>query len=254
MRCTAEKKLCDSEGDSKHQCRQQFIAEQRTFDKEVRRAKRLYWYTQQQTLMAMKQSRDFWKMIGQIGIHNKPKKQIPWEVVETDGTISTNRSIVLNKWKNDFEQLLSPKNIPLYTIPDQASGPHRIMHDTTSLNAIITIDEIRFAVAGAAKGKAVGDDGIPLEVLHNDTCINYLVTLFNVCFDSATIPEQWSKGIINPIVKDPKSDPRHPLNYRGITITSSVYKVFCSVLNCRLSNLIETNPGIGDEQNGFRKG
>ena len=48
-----------------------------------------------------------------------------------------------------------------------------------------------------------------------------MTVLFNTCFSTGTIPEEWSRGIINPIVKDPKADTRDPNNYRGITITSS---------------------------------
>ena len=59
------------------------------------------------------------------------------------------------------------------------------------------------------KGKAIGDDGIPMEVLDNNQCIYVLVTLFNTCFSSGTIPEIWSQGIINPIIKDH----RDPFNY-----------------------------------------
>ena len=48
-----------------------------------------------------------------------------------------------------------------------------------------------------------------------------MTVLFNTCFSTGTIPEEWSRGIINPILKDPKADTRDPNNYRGITITSS---------------------------------
>ena len=43
------------------------------------------------------------------------------------------------------------------------SGEYPVLTDTTSLNGPITIDEIRFAMATAGKGKALGCDDIPLE-------------------------------------------------------------------------------------------
>ena len=49
------------------------------------------------------------------------------------------------------------------------------------------------------------------------------------------------------------SDPREPGNYRGITITSAVYKAYCSILNTRLSEWAEQNHRLIDNQNGFRK-
>ena len=54
-----------------------------------------------------------------------------------------------------------------------------------------------------------------------------MVVLFNTCFSTGTIPEELSGGIINPILKNPKPDARDPNNYRGSTITSSVYKLYC---------------------------
>ena len=63
----------------------------------------------------------------------------------------------------------------------------------------------------------------------------YMVVLFNTCFSTGTMPEEWSRGIINPILKNPEADVCDPNNYRGITITSSVYKLYCQILNHRLT-------------------
>ena len=49
------------------------------------------------------------------------------------------------------------------------------------------------------------------------------------------------------------TDRRDPLNYRGITLASSVYKLYCIVLNNRLSNWENEQSVIADNQNGFRK-
>ena len=68
------------------------------------------------------------------------------------------------------------------------------------------------------------------------------------------MPAEWSRGIINPILKNLGDNPRDPLNYRRITITSSVYKIYCSIPNYRLSSWIESNNILCDAQNGFRSG
>ena len=49
------------------------------------------------------------------------------------------------------------------------------------------------------------------------------------------------------------NDPRDPLSYRGITITPSIYKLYCNVLNNRLMKWETENSIIHDAQNGFRK-
>ena len=77
--------------------------------------------------------------------------------------------------------------------------------------------------------------------------------LFNKCFISGVVPDVWNKGIIQPIPKSSTTDIRDQLNYRGITITSIVYKMYCSILNRRLALWDAHNSIIIDSQNGFRK-
>ena len=64
----------------------------------------------------------------------------------------------------------------------------------------------------------------------------------------------WGKYIINPIPKSSSDNPRNPLSYRGISLSNSMYKLYCSVLNNRLSKWAEENAKIVNQQNGFRKG
>ena len=62
------------------------------------------------------------------------------------------------------------------------------------------------------------------------------------------------KGLINSIPKSSTDDTRDPLSYRGITLTSAKYKLFPSILNTRLSKLVEENKILAEKQNEFRKG
>ena len=106
----------------------------------------------------------------------------------------------------------------------------------------------------AMKNKAYGEDGVAAEVLKNDILLGLLMKLLNKCFISGVVPDVWKKGIIQPISKLSTTDIRDPLNYRGITITSIVYKMYCSILNRRLALWDTHNSIIIDVQNGFRKG
>ena len=213
--------MCKAHPGNITEMRQQFVSDQRDFDVEVRHAKRQYWQHQQEELLARRHSPDFWKFFGRIGIQNNIKHPIPWEVVIEDGSISVDHDVVLNKWKKAFEQLFNPEDMQHNNAYEQFEGPQAIHADTFPLNAEITVEEVRFAVMGAAKGKALGDDNILVETLQNEVCIQYFVKLFNTCLDAGTIPDTWGKGIINPILQDVKADQREPSNYRGITITSA---------------------------------
>ena len=122
----------------------------------------------------------------------------------------------------------------------------------SKLNSGISILEVRKAVLSLKKNRSAGHDNIPAEVLQSDTCINFLHRLFCVCFETGKIPEAWEYGIITPLLKDSASDPRNPMNYRGITVTSA-YKAYCSVLNKRLTAWSESTGKLTDFQNGFRE-
>ena len=66
------------------------------------------------------------------------------------------------------------------------------------------------------------------------------------------VPSLWLKAIIVPIPKGGKADPHIPLNYRGISLLSTVAKLYGSVLNNRLVMYLNRNDVLVDEQNGFR--
>lgn len=79
-----------------------------------------------------------------------------------------------------------------------------------------------------------------------------LVKLFNLILTSGYYAKAWSQGILVPIYKS--ADRMDPGNYRGITITSSLGKLFNSILNSRLEKYLNHNKIIHDEQIGFKKG
>lgn len=99
----------------------------------------------------------------------------------------------------------------------------------------------------------MGFDEIPAEVLQSDSSIYFLYMLFNNCFETGTLPSSWNYGIINPIQKSNCDDPRDPAYYCAITLTSTIYKAYCGILNDRIVKWAEENELISDKQNGFRK-
>ena len=89
-------------------------------------------------------------------------------------------------------------------------------------------------------------------MLKNESAIDLLHVICNGCFELGKVPEQWTSGVVNPILKPGTNDKRLPTNYRGITITSVPSKIYCSVLNFRLCKQLEDNDILCEEQNGFR--
>ena len=64
----------------------------------------------------------------------------------------------------------------------------------------------------------------------------------------------WRYIPLSIIPKCATTDPRIPLNYRGIALACHSYKLCCAILNKRIIWWSDINNIIADEQNGFREG
>ncbi len=84
-----------------------------------------------------------------------------------------------------------------------------------------------------------------------DSFIKPIHKLFNLVLNSGYYPQVWSKGRIVSLHQ--KGDPNIPSNYRGITISSVLGKLFNSILNNRLTDYLDENNMLCPEQWGFRK-
>ena len=103
-------------------------------------------------------------------------------------------------------------------------------------------------------GKSSGHDLVINEILKHSSNVMapLIVKLFNLILQHEYFPEYWSLGFITPIFKG--GDPCVMSNYRPITVTSNLSKLFTFVMNSRLNDFISTNNLLNNEQIGFRKG
>jgi len=85
-----------------------------------------------------------------------------------------------------------------------------------------------------------------------DTLLPYLKLLFNKCLNHGYFPSIWSDGFIVPIPKS--GDLNDPSNYRGITLLSTLGKLFTRILNSRLDSWAENYSVYIEAQAGFRRG
>ncbi|KAK3107434.1 hypothetical protein FSP39_014542 [Pinctada imbricata] len=168
----------------------------------------------------------------------------------------------MSRWKNDYSNLYNcaGENYDyddsfLNEIHDclKSGGPNvRNNLDTSILNEEITRSEVEQAVYRAKLNKSVGIDEIPSEILRNNTCIDLLYHIIRYCFSQGQVPSEWVTSIITPVPK-PSTDPLIPLSYRPISLISVPCKIYADVLNNRLTNWLEENELLAEEQNGFRK-
>lgn len=254
---------CRGSQTEKRRLRDAFNRKRKLFDKLNRCAKRKYQLSEQERLKDLysdHDTRNFWKYIGKIGLHNERKSSIPMEVVDRSGNVSTDTSDILSRWKSDYENLFcdntnnfDENHLSYIQTALQNNSVARVDADLTILNSAISKSEVEKSIFRAKLRKASGLDNIPAEVLRNPVCVDLLHEIISYCFNTGTVPRDWNTGVIKPIPKADGRDPRDPLSYRGITLISVPCKIYADILNLRLSKWIEDNYCLVEEQNGFRR-
>jgi hypothetical protein len=180
-----------------------------------------------------------------------------WDLVKKlkDDNSSNIDKINPSDWFKHFQSLGKSEN---FTHPGKleevlAQIPYmENVKSFTELDFKINKTEILQAIKDLKNGKACGPDGICNELIKYsiNVMLEPIQKVFNLILTSGTYPVGWAKGIIKPLHK--KEDPMVPNNYRGITLTSVIGKLFNSVLNNRILNFLKKHRIMRSEQIGFR--
>ena len=123
----------------------------------------------------------------------------------------------------------------------------------TPISLNIHWENIKSVLESLRSGKACGIDEIPNEFLKyvGNILLNSLLDLFTKITDFEKIPEDWPKGIIKPIHK---GGSMYDLdNYRGITLTLNVYKVYAKIIEQSVMNFMEDIAILGEVRGAFRR-
>ena len=140
-------------------------------------------------------------------------------------------------------------NITSNIAPNQKSSKQSI----EKLNKSIEDDEIMGALKYLKLKKSPGKDGLLAEMIHLTAhkFLSIYKNLFNQIFKSGYFPLSWKKSLILPLHKS--GDKLNSSNYRGISLTSILGKLFCLILNERLKNFLSSNDIIHKSQAGFQE-
>ncbi|MEW8543579.1 MAG: endonuclease/exonuclease/phosphatase family protein, partial [Candidatus Thiodiazotropha sp.] len=144
------------------------------------------------------------------------------------------------KWFDHFHELLNTETSHI----DQ-SRQNDVKNDLKqyeSLNKMGNLDytinekEVLAAAKKLKNNKSSAYDMIKNEMVKS--ALPYMSTFithaFNVILDTGKFPETWKEGIVIPIHKN--GSQVDPNNYRGITLSSCLGKLFCHVLNNRINS------------------
>ncbi|XP_075769460.1 uncharacterized protein LOC142823066 [Pelodiscus sinensis] len=107
-----------------------------------------------------------------------------------------------------------------------------------------------FARLARTSNTAPGKDGIRYQVLkkRNPGCL-VLATVFNLCKWFRRIPSAWKSSMTVLLYK--KGDRQDPGNWRPISLSSTIYKLYTSCLAARLTDWGVSGGAISAAQKGF---
>jgi hypothetical protein len=117
----------------------------------------------------------------------------------------------------------------------------------------ISVDEVETHCRSLHNSKSPS----PLDDINNellkygaDAMYHALTSLYSLQF--STEHKAQTPGIIIPLYK--KDDPTLAVNYRPITLGSTIDKLYNTILNSRICQHLESSNGLHDAQHGFRAG
>lgn len=191
----------------------------------------------------------FWKEMKKV---RKENESMEARVKDVNGNVLCDEECVKERWKEHFDRLLNEVDDREANVV--AIGNGRRMPVVGDLNdRSISREEVQDAVNAMKEGKATGLDGCAAECVKKGgrTVINWLLRLFNACFENGVVPSEWCEACIVPLYKG-KGDKYECGNYRGISLLSVIGKLYGRILIGRITAV--TDCAIGEEQGGFRRG
>ena len=198
-------------------------------------------------LKKSKKKQAFFKMQQELCEQARSNTQAFWRRYRRRGDV--HNAITPQQWHSAFKELFGPE-AGLDAVMAQGQPQGEITDP--SLNTPVTLDEVKAAFVRLKRNKAAGADGIRAEFLLDavDVLLQPLPQVFSHMLLNG-VPPDWCKGIIHPIFKS--GDVNDPSNYRGITVTPVLSKLFAMILEARMSTWAEQCNVRAAGQAGFRK-
>jgi hypothetical protein len=175
---------------------------------------------------------------------NKGKNWIP-KLKDENGIIYSDRKRILEIAASYYENLYSSR-----LSSEEKSNLDPDLSTPTDVEEI-EIDEIEIALSSMKNKKAVGNDLIPTELMKlcDAATLENLRKIFNEILKTEEIPSQWLESTIILFFK--KGDRTEMKNYRPITKTSHLYKLFIKIISNRITESLEQHQSVN--QAGFRR-
>ena len=180
---------------------------------------------------------EFWNLLKQVKGSNIDKQF-------TDEAL-----LPIQNLSKHYKELLRKKHNSTIKQPNESKN----FENFDSLNGDITIEEIKQTIRKLKSKKASGNDSITNEMIKcsDDLILVKLEKLFNKIFQTGHYPNSWNERLIASIYKSGEKE--NPNNYRRITLSNSLGKLFKTILYNRLTTKLQNANIFSPAQAGFPK-
>ena len=154
--------------------------------------------------------------------------------------------------------MLQTQYSSVFSDPNNPEKRNTMADSPQSSDNISTIDFDEEDIIGAIDeinaDSATSEGEIPARILKacKKPLAKALLILWRSSFDTGAIPLTYKEQFITPVYK--KGNKTDPANYRPISLTSHVIKIFERIVRKNLVEYLEKNNLFSSKQHGFRKG
>jgi len=159
----------------------------------------------------------------------------------------SNSNMIAEKFANFFKKIADDgaHNVSSSLCDTSLTEVHDyISHAHKNDFSLLDVETVHTCLLKMSKDKAPGADGIVTEHLLNAHPIIsvQLCVLFNIMLKHGTVPSLFSSGVIIPVLKDKNGNDADINNYRGITLSPCISKLFEMCLVERFAHLLVVSP------------
>lgn len=209
-------------------------------------------------ILSHKDANKLWKKIKKIkNKFNLPEKPIIHDNLKTKSNLEKANILAETFAKNSQTEFL-PEKIKIFRETEESS--FKDMYVPLESNSTNNIPFSKIELLMTLKQikntkKATGSDLISYEMIkHFPTqAIEILLDIYNQCYKTGTIPRQWNEAQVKALPKKGKNS-SDPNNYRPISLTPHLSKVYERLIKNRLEYHLSKNKVIPNNQAGFKKG
>ena len=194
---------------------------------------------------------NFYKHLKTMNLEGRRDRSSAY-VKDENGVLLRDVEVIRERWVRWFYTLLHAKSPRL--APNIAEGLDQ-WPENIALGVQPTMQELTDAICFLANGKAVGADGVSVELfkitLDGDPALRWRLLDIEVCiWRGAEKPQQWKYAIIMVLHK--KKDRTEFGNYRGISLVAHAGKILLEIIARPHSEYCERVRVLPEKQSGFR--